>query len=163
MKCPWFAVSPSVWGWLWMLQPVTIHTLPRTNNNLLQLTWVLIVVGIFIKYTVQTLNAQLWERFTDHQRVFWFESAHWVTCQLCVWYPLVIQLGNPCLLISSLLFSKSEGVLLFIFYFWGESEFRCPGGGGGGYMYVFWWLVKPLWWVFNVWTVNFINLYSYNY
>ncbi len=52
-----------------MLHPVTIHTLPRTNNWLLQLTWVLIVVGVFIKFTVQTLNAQLWERFTDHQRV----------------------------------------------------------------------------------------------
>ncbi len=43
--------------------------LPRTNNGLLQLTGVLIVVGVFIKFTIQTLNAQLSERFTDHQRV----------------------------------------------------------------------------------------------
>ncbi len=34
-----------VCGWLWMLQPVTMHTLPRTNSNILWLTWVLIVVG----------------------------------------------------------------------------------------------------------------------
>ncbi len=35
----------------------------------LQLTWILIVVGVFIKVTVQTFNTQLCERFTDHQRV----------------------------------------------------------------------------------------------
>ncbi len=35
----------------------------------MQLTWVLKAVGVFIKFTVQTLNAQLWERFTDHQRI----------------------------------------------------------------------------------------------
>ncbi len=29
----------------------------------------IIVVGVFIKVIVQTFNAQLWERFTDHQRV----------------------------------------------------------------------------------------------
>ncbi len=35
----------------------------------MQLTEVLIVVGVFIKFTVQALNDQLSERFTDHQRV----------------------------------------------------------------------------------------------
>ncbi len=54
--------------WLWMLQPVTMHTLPRTNSSLLQLTWVLIFVGVIIKFTVQTSNAQLSEVY-DHQRV----------------------------------------------------------------------------------------------
>ncbi len=36
--------------WMWMLQPVTIHTLPRTNNSILQLTWVWIVVGVYKIY-----------------------------------------------------------------------------------------------------------------
>ncbi len=65
-----------VCGWLWMPQPVTINTLPRTNS-ILQLTLVLIVVGVFIKFTVQTLNAQISERFTDHQRVhqLWMYSS----------------------------------------------------------------------------------------
>ncbi len=43
------------------------HNTHFAQNKLLQLTWVLIVVGVFIKFTVQTLNAHLWERFTDQQ------------------------------------------------------------------------------------------------
>ncbi len=43
-----------------MLQPVTIYTLPWTNNSLLQLTCVLIVVGVFIKFNFKTLNGRLW-------------------------------------------------------------------------------------------------------
>ncbi len=58
-------------GWLWMLQQFTIHTLSQNKHTVLQLTRVLIV---FIKFTVQTLNAQLSERFTDHQRVGKFPS-----------------------------------------------------------------------------------------
>ncbi len=27
------------YGWLWMLQLVTMHTLPRSNSSILQLTW----------------------------------------------------------------------------------------------------------------------------
>ncbi len=52
-----------------MIQPVTIHTLPRTNNSILQLTLVLIVVGVFIKFAVQRLNAQFVREFIDHQNV----------------------------------------------------------------------------------------------
>ncbi len=29
---------------------ITIHTLPRTNSSILQLTWVLIVVGVYQIY-----------------------------------------------------------------------------------------------------------------
>ncbi len=29
-----------------------------------------IIVGVFIKFTVETLNAQLSERFTYHQRIY---------------------------------------------------------------------------------------------
>ncbi len=36
--------------WLWMLQLVTMHTLPRTNNNILQLTWVWLVVAVYKIY-----------------------------------------------------------------------------------------------------------------
>ncbi len=52
---------------------------------------VLIGVGVFIKFTDQTLNAQLSERFTNHQRVHcqmkkWNESVYFVgashTCYL---------------------------------------------------------------------------------
>ncbi len=35
---------------LWMLQPVQMHTLPRTNSSILQLTWALIVVGVYKIY-----------------------------------------------------------------------------------------------------------------
>ncbi len=57
--CDW--LLHLVCGWLWMSHPVTIHTLPRTNNSILQLTWGLTVVGVFITFMIQTLNAQLSE------------------------------------------------------------------------------------------------------
>ncbi len=53
-------------GWLLILQPVTIHTLSQNKHTILQLTWVLIVVGVFIKFTIQTLNAQLSESILKH-------------------------------------------------------------------------------------------------
>ncbi len=40
-----------VCGWLWMLQSVTMHTLSRTNSSILQLTWLLIVVGVYKIYS----------------------------------------------------------------------------------------------------------------
>ncbi len=48
VKSPWYWLYHLVCRWLWMLQPVTMHTLPRTNSSILQLTWVLIVVGVYI-------------------------------------------------------------------------------------------------------------------
>ncbi len=72
-------------GWLWMLQPVTIHSLPQNKHSILQLTWVLIAVWQFIKYTVQTLYAPFSERFTNHQIVVPPHSAS--TLQLSAFPP----------------------------------------------------------------------------
>ncbi len=47
-----------------MLQRMTIHTLPRTNNSILQLTW---VVGVYKIYRSNIECPII--RFTDHQRV----------------------------------------------------------------------------------------------
>ncbi len=47
--CDW--LYHLVCGWLWMFQPVTRHTLCRTNNSILQLAWVLIVVGFYQIYS----------------------------------------------------------------------------------------------------------------
>ncbi len=68
MKCPWLAVSPGVLVYVNTSASHNTHTSPD-KHTILQLTWVLIVVGVFIKFTVQTLSAQLSERFTDYQRV----------------------------------------------------------------------------------------------
>ncbi len=43
--CDW--LYHLVFGWLWMLQPITKHTLPRTNNTILKLTWVMGVYKIY--------------------------------------------------------------------------------------------------------------------
>ncbi len=53
-------VSPGVW--------VAVNA-AQNKQYILQLIWALIVVGDFIKFTVQTLNAQLSEMVTDHQKV----------------------------------------------------------------------------------------------
>ncbi len=66
-KVLWLSVSPGVGGCEWFSQS-QFTALPRTNNNILQLTW-LLIVWEFKKFAVQIFNAQLLERFTDHQRV----------------------------------------------------------------------------------------------
>ncbi len=48
--CDW--LYHLVCGWLWMLQPFTMHTLPRTNSSIfiLQLIWGLIVEEVYKIY-----------------------------------------------------------------------------------------------------------------
>ncbi len=59
--CDW--LYHLVCGWLWMLQPVTMHTLPRTNRSILQLTWVLIVVGVYKIYCSNCHKTCLYSHF----------------------------------------------------------------------------------------------------
>ncbi len=55
-----------------MLQPVTMHTATAQNKQMhiaIDFTINSCAKFEFIKFTIQTLNAQLSQRFTDHQRV----------------------------------------------------------------------------------------------
>ncbi len=52
MKNPWLAVSPAMWA---AMNASASHNTHRTNIGILQLTWELIVVGVFKTFTVETL------------------------------------------------------------------------------------------------------------
>ncbi len=76
-ECPWLAASPGVWVAVNATanhnthcpeQTIYIYTHARCHS-ILQLTWVLIVVWVLIKYTVHALNDQLSQMFTNHQRI----------------------------------------------------------------------------------------------
>ncbi len=97
MKCLWLAVSPGVWVSVNTSASHNSHTSPEQTSTVLQLIWVLIVVGVFIKFTVQTLKAQLSEKFTDHQRVgeILFCLITWFSFWFCF---------------------KSNGFVLFVIY-----------------------------------------------
>ncbi len=115
--------------------------------TILLLTWELIVVRVFIKFTVQTLNAQLPERFTDHQRV---NSDIWLNfgALLPINLPFSIYLDHMNYLKSSLcwciMIEKYVTIILVFSEFWTSFGFD-----------QLWTLPTPMFWLnlSNSWTI----------
>ncbi len=88
--------------WLWMLQPHLMHTLTRTNSCILQLTWVIIVVGVYKIYCsnieCQIISEVYWSPESTSHLPIKINAWH-VSC-LIKWLYMLHNVQQPSLCIG---------------------------------------------------------------